>query len=63
MTARQREMVTSWRKSSFSDGNINTACVEIAFGTELAAVRDSKNTAGPTLAFPASAWRGFVTSR
>lgn len=35
-----------WRKSSFSGGN-GGQCVELAH--TLAAVRDSKNPAGPTL--------------
>jgi hypothetical protein len=38
---------TTWRKSSFS--NDQGACVEVA--STLAAVRDSKNGAGPSLCF------------
>jgi hypothetical protein len=50
---------TNWRKSSFSqDGG--TDCVEVAFGSGGAAVRDSKNTAGPVLELPAAGWRRFV---
>jgi hypothetical protein len=49
-----------WRKSSYSDGG-NGNCVEIAFGPAKVGVRDSKNTAGPTLAFPQSSWRSFLT--
>jgi hypothetical protein len=37
------DLVFQWRKSSFSGGT--GQCVEVAAG----AVRDSKNTAGPTL--------------
>ena len=48
-----------WRKSSFS-GASNGDCVEVAFGQVRAAVRDSKNTAGPQLAFPSDAWRSFI---
>ncbi|MFC4856737.1 DUF397 domain-containing protein [Actinophytocola glycyrrhizae] len=52
----------AWRKSSFSEepqGN----CVEVAFVPAAVAVRDSKNIAGPTLAFDPRAWRTFVTRR
>ncbi|TDQ01167.1 uncharacterized protein DUF397 [Labedaea rhizosphaerae] len=50
---------TEWRKSSFSQGG-GTNCVEVAFGQVQAAVRDSKNTEGPELSFPAQAWQAFV---
>jgi hypothetical protein len=49
----------AWRKSSFSeapDGN----CVEVAPVPTGVAVRDSKNVAGPTLAFETSAWHAFL---
>lgn len=45
----------AWRKSSFSmepDGN----CVEVALASLAVAVRDSKNTTGPTLTFAPQAW-------
>ncbi|MCT2587288.1 DUF397 domain-containing protein [Actinophytocola gossypii] len=51
----------AWRKSSYSsspDGN----CVEVAFVPVGVAVRDSKNTSGPTLAFENAAWRGFLAT-
>lgn len=48
-----------WRKSSHSGDSGTGACVEIAFGVEVR-VRDSKNVAGPRLAFDAAAWRAFV---
>jgi len=51
-----------WRKSSFSEepqGN----CVEVALTPTVAAVRDSKNTSGPRLAFEPRTWRAFVTNR
>ncbi|WP_424982676.1 DUF397 domain-containing protein [Labedaea rhizosphaerae] len=32
----------------------------MAFGQVQAAVRDSKNTEGPELSFPAQAWQAFV---
>lgn len=51
-----------WRKSSHSAAQTN--CVEVAFMPERVAVRDSKNTAGPTLAFAAPTWHAFLaTSR
>ncbi|KAB1139785.1 DUF397 domain-containing protein [Micromonospora sp. DSM 115977] len=48
-----------WRTSSRSVGNGN--CVEVAAAGDRIAVRDSKDRPGPVLAFPASAWRAFVT--
>ena len=51
----------TWTKSSYSTGN--GACVEVKSPTvEAMAVRDSKVTEGPTLAFPAGAWNAFVAS-
>ena len=52
----------SWRKSSYSGGN-GSNCVEVAVGRRHTAVRDSKNTAGPVLRFPAEAWWAFVLDR
>ncbi|OZV81676.1 DUF397 domain-containing protein [Micromonospora echinospora] len=49
-----------WRKSSYSGDN-NGACVEVAtnlFG--LVGVRDSKDPAGPALAFSPAVWSTFV---
>jgi hypothetical protein len=47
---------TNWRKSTFSD---QSDCVEVAFA-ETAAVRDSKDAAGPHLALTVPAFRQFV---
>lgn len=47
-----------WRKARRSMGNGN--CVEIAPINGEIAVRDSKNSAGPVLQYPASTWRSFV---
>ncbi|QLQ37330.1 DUF397 domain-containing protein [Micromonospora robiginosa] len=49
-----------WRKSSRSNGQ-GGACVEVADGRpDMVAVRDSKDPAGPVLAFAPDAWRAFV---
>ena len=53
--------LTTWRKSSFSsepDGN----CVEVAIAPTAVAVRDSKNTTGPTLTFDPRAWRALTAA-
>ncbi|GAA3803316.1 DUF397 domain-containing protein [Streptomyces coacervatus] len=51
----------TWTKSSYSTGN--GACVEIKSPVGAAmAVRDSKVTEGPVVAFPADAWNTFVAS-
>jgi len=48
-----------WRKSSRSTSEAN--CVEVAWAAEsLTAVRDSKDPAGPVLAFPLPAWTAFL---
>jgi len=51
----------TWRKSNRSNGQAN--CVEVA---ELDgghhAVRDSKDPAGPALAFPRTQWAAFTLS-
>lgn len=47
----------AWRKSSRSSNASN--CVEVAFPGPVS-VRDSKNTAGPTLAYPTTAWSTFL---
>ncbi|MER0241110.1 DUF397 domain-containing protein [Streptomyces sp. HSW2009] len=60
MTDNKAYQTTSWRKSSYSGGS-NGECVEVGFGTPSAIpVRDSKNPAGPSLAFEATAWSAFV---
>jgi uncharacterized protein DUF397 len=49
-----------WRKSSFSSGGGDTNCVEIVLVEPVAAVRDSKNPAGPVLVLPARALTGLI---
>ena len=55
------ESWTSWRKSSYSGGG-NGGCVEVAMSSAAVGVRDSKNTTGPTLTFPADRWHAFVAT-
>ncbi|HEX3791157.1 MAG TPA: DUF397 domain-containing protein [Pseudonocardiaceae bacterium] len=50
--------------SSHSSGESGSDCVEVAFTSSSAEpvwVRDSKNTAGPTLAFPSTGWHTFLS--
>ncbi|MEU6218465.1 DUF397 domain-containing protein [Streptomyces sp. NPDC047022] len=57
----QQGSTETWVKSSYSAGN--GACVEVKSPTTAAlAVRDSKVSEGPVLAFPADAWNSFVAS-
>ncbi|HEX6468947.1 MAG TPA: DUF397 domain-containing protein [Streptosporangiaceae bacterium] len=53
-----------WRKSSRSGGN-GGSCVEVAAASPedspLFLIRDSKDPAGPKLAFSASEWAAFLT--
>ncbi|WP_019632260.1 DUF397 domain-containing protein [Actinomadura atramentaria] len=49
----------TWRKSSHSNG-AGGECVEVAFLATNAAVRDSKNTAGPVLNLPADEWNHLL---
>ena len=49
-----------WRKSSYSQGE--TACVEVKPVEVGVAVRDSKHSTGPTLAFDQTRWRAFLAS-
>jgi hypothetical protein len=50
----------TWRKSSYSNTNGDGECVEVALHSRFAGVRDSKDTAGPSLAFTPAAWRCFL---
>jgi uncharacterized protein DUF397 len=50
-------MTLTWRKSTKSGSN---DCVELAWPTEAAAVRDSKNVDGPMLRFERTTLTGLV---
>lgn len=52
------EVAWTWRKSSRSSDAPN--CVEVASNGAVTAVRDSKQPAGPVLAFPVTSWMEFV---
>ncbi|MFF3561920.1 DUF397 domain-containing protein [Streptomyces sp. NPDC002574] len=49
----------AWFKSSYS-GSEGGDCVEVAVGPATVHVRDSKDPAGPALAFTAEQWSAFV---
>jgi hypothetical protein len=51
----------SWRKSSYSGPQGDSACVEVSLAQD-ALVRDSKATRGDALVFSIQAWRAFVVS-
>ena len=52
----------AWRKSSYS-GDPNGNCVEVARAEAGVLLRDSKNIAGPVLAFPVVQWRAVLNAR
>jgi hypothetical protein len=49
----------AWFKSSYS-GAEGGECVEVAAGTAVVHVRDSKAAAGPVVGVSRDAWAGFV---
>jgi hypothetical protein len=49
---------TAWRKSSFSTAT--SECVEVGFGSDMVAARDSKNPLGPVLVFAPARWSAFL---
>lgn len=48
-----------WFKSAYSDSS-GGACVEVAFRPGEVCIRDSSDSSGPTLAFPAGQWSAFL---
>lgn len=50
----------NWRKSSYSGPGDGNSCVEIANHRTRIAIRDSKNPAQGTLAFPPTAFATFI---
>jgi len=61
VTNLQRELTGAlWRTSSHSGSG--DQCVEVAsLSSDLRAVRDSKDPAGPVLVLTPSAWRGLLS--
>ncbi|GAA2957512.1 MULTISPECIES: DUF397 domain-containing protein [Streptomyces] len=51
----------TWYKSSYS-GTEGGQCLEVAAGTGVVYVRDSKAVAGPVVRVSREAWSGFVGS-
>lgn len=49
-----------WRKSRHSVANGN--CVQVAASSDAVMVRDSADSAGPVVSYPAEAWRAFITA-
>jgi hypothetical protein len=50
----------AWHKSSRSNGNGGSNCVEVAVVETTIGVRDSKNPDGPVLTFTPTDWESFV---
>ncbi|MET9294325.1 DUF397 domain-containing protein [Streptomyces sp. NPDC003077] len=50
----------AWFKSSYS-GSDGDACVEVAKGTQLIYVRDSKDQQSPELVLSPAAWADFIS--
>lgn len=51
--------IRAWRKASYSSGN-GGACVEVGTAPGAVAIRDSRDPAGPALAFGSGRWRAFT---
>ncbi|MEW2550487.1 DUF397 domain-containing protein [Streptomyces zhihengii] len=49
-----------WVKSSYSTGEVDSDCVEVAVTFSAVHVRDSKDTSRPALALGRGAWAVFV---
>ena len=53
------EYITDWRTSTRTQGQ--GQCVEVGFGRDRIAVRDTKNRAGGHLTVTAARWHTFVS--
>jgi hypothetical protein len=53
------EVADLWRKSTHSGSN-GGACIEVGNTDRAVAIRDSKDPAGPALAFAPRAWQAFA---
>lgn len=53
-------MILAWRKSSYSGGADDSACVEVAAFCGEISVRDSKNPDGDRLSMTGAAFLGLV---
>jgi hypothetical protein len=49
-----------WRKAQRSMSN--GACVEVASATRSVIIRDSQDSSGPVLRYPATSWNSFVNA-
>lgn len=54
--------LANWRKSNRSNHGGEGDCVEVAELPGRVAMRDSKDPAGPVLAFACAEWRAFLGS-
>ena len=54
-------MMIQWRKSSHSQGQGGTDCVEVASVANAAMIRDSKNPNGPRLVFARGHFRDLIS--
>jgi hypothetical protein len=54
-----RSQQPMWRRSSRCDGG---QCVEVAFLSDVIAVRDAKDPEGPVLNFDRETWAAFIAS-
>ncbi|RZS31345.1 uncharacterized protein DUF397 [Herbihabitans rhizosphaerae] len=59
LTANVKSGAGAWIRSSYSTPNNN--CVEVRFGGDGVAVRDSKSASQSILTFDGCRWRDFVT--
>jgi hypothetical protein len=54
--------MTVWTKSSYSGGGEHQSCVEVAFGTGVTSVRDSKAPSSGQLSLPGPAWAALLSA-